>query len=165
MNTDFIKELGYKAFDSRLKRISDKMAHSVKKMYKSLHLDIEPNWYLIFMLLKNNEGLSIADIAERLGYAHSSVFITVKKMSDAGYVKLMNDKSDKRKQKVSLSAKALKSLPMLEQIWDSCEAAILQVLDEQLGIFDYLDKIDNHLDQTPFHQRFKQEYLKRTISK
>lgn len=42
---DFIKTLGYKALDSRLKRISDRMSHDVRKLYKEIDIDIEPNWY------------------------------------------------------------------------------------------------------------------------
>ncbi|MCW3466994.1 MarR family winged helix-turn-helix transcriptional regulator [Chitinophaga nivalis] len=165
MEIDLIKQLGYKAFDSRLKRISDHIAHNVKKLYKEIDLDVEPNWYLIFMLLKEHDHLSIANIAERIGYAHTSVFITVTKMSERGYVRLSTDKTDKRKQLVSLTTKATKSLPMLEQIWASCEAAILQILEDDLGIFSYLDKVDSNLEKTSFHQRFKQEYLKRTSAK
>ena len=48
MNHDFIKELGYKALDSRLKRISDRMSHDIRKLYKELDLDIEQNSYLCF---------------------------------------------------------------------------------------------------------------------
>lgn len=76
---DFIKTLGYKAFDSRLKRISDRMSHDVRKLYKEIDIDIEPNWYLIFMLLQNRGEISIADIAESLGYSHPSVVVIVKK--------------------------------------------------------------------------------------
>ncbi len=76
---DFIKTLGYKALDSRLKRISDRMSHDVRKLYKEIDIDIEPNWYLIFMLLQNRGEISIADIAESLGYSHPSVVVIVKK--------------------------------------------------------------------------------------
>ncbi len=55
MDFDFIKELGYKALDSRLKRISDRMSHDVRKFYKEFGIDVEPNWYLVFMLLQKEE--------------------------------------------------------------------------------------------------------------
>lgn len=160
MNSDFIKELGYKALDSRLKRISERMAQGVKKLYKELNYDIEPNWYLIFMLLRDKEKLSIADIANSLGYSHPSLVITIKKMNSKGYVMVKNDETDKRKQIVSLSAKAIRLLPQFETLWNSCEAAILEVINKDLGIFEYLDGIDGALEQSSFYYRFKQEYLK-----
>ena len=88
---DFIKTLGYKAFDSRLKRISDRMSHDVRKLYKEIDIDIEPNWYLIFMLLQNRGEISIADIAESLGYSHPSVVVIVK-MSEKDYLHMQKIK-------------------------------------------------------------------------
>ncbi|KMQ62957.1 transcriptional regulator MarR family protein [Chryseobacterium angstadtii] len=161
MNQDFIKELGYKALDSRLKRISDRMSHDVRKFYKEMKIDVEPNWYLVFMLLQKNKEMAIIDIAEPLGYSHPSVVAIIKKMADKGYLNIKKDSTDKRKQMISLTEKAVKMLPQLEQIWDSCENAILQVLSDDLGIFDYLDEIDSRLKSESFHNRFKSEYLKK----
>lgn len=164
MDFDLIKDLGYKALDSRLKRISDRMSHDVRKFYKDLGIDIEPNWYLVFMLLQKNGEIPITAIAEPLGYAHPSVAIIVKKMAEKGYLHVKKDSIDKRKQLVSLSAKALQLLPQLEQIWQSCERAILNMLNEDLAILQYLDNIDQELKNNSFHNRFKQEYLKTTAS-
>ncbi|AKH93985.1 MULTISPECIES: MarR family winged helix-turn-helix transcriptional regulator [Elizabethkingia] len=157
---DFIKTLGYKAFDSRLKRISDRMSHDVRKLYKEIDIDIEPNWYLIFMLLQNRGEISIADIAESLGYSHPSVVVIVKKMSEKDYLHIQKDKDDKRKQLVSLSSKATEILPELELIWQSCESAILKLLSDDLSIFSFLDDIDAELKANSFYNRFKQEYQK-----
>jgi len=164
MNLDLIKDLGYKALDSRLKRISDRMSHDVRKFYKEFNIDIEPNWYLVFMLLQKEEEIPIAAIAEALGYSHPSVVIIVKKMVDKGYLHVKKDNADKRKQMVSLSDKAIEMLPQLEQIWHSCERSILQLLADDLGILNHLDNIDLELKKKSFHDRFKQEYLKSNIS-
>lgn len=160
MDFDFIKELGYKALDSRLKRISDRMSHDVRKFYKEFGIDVEPNWYLVFMLLQKKKEMSITDIAEPLGYSHPSVVVIIKKMAEKGYLIIKKDSTDKRKQLVSLSSKAIEILPQLEQIWDSCEKAILQLLTNDLSILSYLDTIDKELKNDSFHHRFKQEYLK-----
>lgn len=160
MDFDFIKELGYKALDSRLKRISDRMSHDVRKFYKEFGIDVEPNWYLVFMLLQKKGEVSITDIAGPLGYSHPSVVVMIKKMTEKGYLIIKKDGTDQRKQMISLSPKAVEMLPELEQIWDSCEKAILKVLSEDLSILSYLDTIDQQLKNESFHDRFKQEYLK-----
>ncbi|MFT6503181.1 MAG: DNA-binding MarR family transcriptional regulator [Crocinitomicaceae bacterium] len=160
MREDFIKELGYKALDSRLKRISDRISHDIRKLYKEINVDVEPNWYLIFMLLQKNEKVSISYIAEHLGYAHPSVVVIVKKMAEKGYLKTEHDKVDKRKQIITLTYKANKLMPKLEILWNSCEKAILDIMDKDLSILTYLDKIDFNLEKTSFLFRFKEEYLK-----
>ncbi|MGE7774182.1 MarR family winged helix-turn-helix transcriptional regulator [Chitinophaga sp. NPDC101104] len=164
MQMDFIKELGYKALDSRLKRISDRIAHDVRKFYKEQGLDIEPNWYLVFMLLRHGEAVPIAAIAERLGYAHPSVVVLVRKMAEKKYLQVKQDSKDRRQQLVSLSPKAIKLLPQLEMIWNSCEKAILQVLSDDLAILRHLDRIDAALKTRSFHDRFQQAYLDSNIS-
>jgi len=164
MNLDFIKDLGYKALDSRFKRISDRMAHDVRKLYKEFNIDIEPNWYLVFMLLQKKGEISMVTIADSLGYAHPSVVALVKKMAEKDYLLIKKDQVDKRKQMISLSPKAIEMLPQLEQIWHSCESAILELLDNDLAILQYLDQIDTALKNTSFHQRFKQAYLNSTKS-
>lgn len=164
MKFDLISTLGYKALDSRLKRISDRMSHDVRRFYKELGMDIEPNWYLIFMLLQKGEEIPISAIAEPLGYTHPSVAIIVKKMADKGYLHVKKDSEDKRKQMVSLSDKAMKMLPQLEQIWHSCERAILKMLADDLAILTHLDNIDLELKNNSFHDRFKQEFLKSNIT-
>lgn len=156
---DFIKELGYKALDSRLKRISDSISHDIRKLYKELVVDVEPNWYLLFMLLQKKEKCSRSYIAEHLGYAHPSLVVIVKKMTKKGYLKTEQDQLEKRKQIISLSDKANKMIPKLEVLWASCEKSILDILDKDLSILTYLDAIDLKLKETSFHFRFKQEYL------
>jgi len=160
MEKDIIKELGYKALDSRFKRISDRMSHDIRKLYKTVNIDVEPNWYLVFGLLKDYKKMSIAEIAESLGYSHPSVVVIIKKMTAKGYINTSKDAIDKRKQIITLTDKSIKLLPELERLWTSCERAILQILEDDLKIITYLDKIDLALKTDSFHNRFKNEYFK-----
>ncbi|MTI30197.1 hypothetical protein [Xanthovirga aplysinae] len=77
---DFAKELQYLGFTMRLKRISDAMLYEGKKLYKELDVDIEPNWYVIFKLLKSRGALSVMDIADSIKMAHPSVITLTNKM-------------------------------------------------------------------------------------
>ncbi len=160
---DFIKELGYKALDTRFKRISDRMAHDVRKVYKKFDIDIEPNWYLVFMSLKEHQKLSIAEIAEKLNYAHPSVVVIIQKMKAKEYIFTENDQIDKRKQLISLTDKSVVLLPKLEKLWKSCEHSILAILGEDISILAYLDNIDLALKTTSLYERFTNEYSKQKL--
>lgn len=137
------------------------MSYDIRKLYKEFDIDVEPNWHLLFMLLQESEKVSISYIAERLGYADPSVVVIVKRMAEKGYLEVESDTKDKRKQNISLSDKAHKLIPNLEILWDSCENAILNMIDKDLSILKYLDNVDLELQKTSFHYRFKKEYLKR----
>ena len=136
------------------------MSHDIRKLYKELQIDIEPNWYLIFLLLHDHGKLSIAQIAEKLGYAHPTMVIMVKKMSSKGYVSAQTDSEDKRKQLIQLTEKSLDMLPQLEKLLLSCDHAILQILNHETGILDYLDGIETRLKSNSFYNRFHDEYFK-----
>lgn len=92
MDKDVIRSLGYKTLDSRFKRISDRMSHDIRKLYKEYNIDVEPNWHLLFMYLMEHKKSSIAEIAQGLGYAHPSVVIIVQKMTNKGYLTSYNIK-------------------------------------------------------------------------
>lgn len=136
------------------------MSHDVRKFYKEFGINVEPNWYLVFMLLQKKDEVFITDIAVPLGYSHSSVVVMVKKMTEKEYLIIKKDGTGQRKQMIALSPKAVEILPELEQILDSCEKVILKVLSEDLSILSYLDIVNQQLKNKSVHDLFKQEYLK-----
>lgn len=160
MQRDFIIELGYKALDNRLKRISDRMSHDTRRFFKLIDLDVEPSWHLVFKLLMENDKMTMAEIAEQLGYTHPSMVVLLKKMKAKGYLISEADAMDKRKQNLKLTPKFFELLPQLEQIWDSCERAIYKMLKEDLSIIKHLDVIESSLKEIPFNERFYNEYQK-----
>jgi DNA-binding MarR family transcriptional regulator len=160
MDRDFIKKLGYKALDNRLKRISDRMFHDTRKFFKQIDIDVEPSWHLVFKLLRDNTTLTMADIADQLGYSHPSMVVMLKKMAMKGYIFSEKDTIDKRKQNIKLTQKSMGLLPELEKIWDSCENAIYKMLNEDLSVMKHLDDIEASLKVMPLNERFYTEYTK-----
>jgi len=160
MEKDFIKELGYRALDNRLKRISDRMSHDTRKFFKQIDIDVEPSWHLVFKLLREYEILTMVEIAQQLGYTHPSMVVMLKKMTAKGYIVSEKDAIDKRKQNIKLTQKSIDLLPELERVWNSCEDAIYKMLKEDLSILKYLDEIEASLKSIPFNERFYNEYKK-----
>ena len=153
MKDDFMEELGYLALATRLKRISDAMVHSGRQMYKSLGLDIEPNWYLIFKLLDRHGTLSVTEIAGKLHFSHPSVITLIKKMKGNGYLESFTDKQDSRKQQVQLSAKAKQNLPQLEKIWEAGTLGVSRLFDPKDDFLGQLEKIERQLNEKDFRER------------
>jgi DNA-binding MarR family transcriptional regulator len=160
MENDFIKELGYKALDNRLKRISDRMSHDTRKFFKQIDIDVEPSWHLVFKLLREHKILTMVEIAQQLDYSHPSMVVMLKKMTAKGYIVSEKDATDKRKQNIKLTQKSIDLLPDLEQVWNSCEDAIFKLLKEDLSILNHLNEIEASLKTTPFNERFYNEYKK-----
>ncbi|TRX56202.1 MarR family transcriptional regulator [Fulvivirga sp. M361] len=153
MQEDIVKQMGYVALATRLKRISDKMSHSTRLMYKELAIDIEPNWYLVLILVRDRPGISVTKIAAALGFRHQSVVIMTNKMIQAGYLHAKRDKRDKRKSLLYLTGKAIDILPGLHKIWEVGEQVILELLNQDITIIGILDVLEQKLDKTSFGKR------------
>ena len=110
MEEDFLIEMDYAGLTARLKRLSDAFVYSTKEFYKSIDLDIEPNWHMIFLILQKNERMTVMEIAEALRLSHPAIVKLINKMKKHGYIKSEIDASDARKYQLRLSEKALEKL-------------------------------------------------------
>lgn len=152
MEEDFLRELGMLSITTRLKRITDKMLHDGKKMYQELGLDIEPNWYVIFLILDEHESLSITEIANKIQFAHPSVVAMVEKMTKKGFLISVPHETDNRKRYIQLSEKAKSKLPTYKKVW----AAGVSGMNAMIGhtnFLNLLDEIEDNLNDTGFKNR------------
>lgn len=152
MHEDFLKELGYLALATRLKRISDRMIHSGRMMYKALDMDIEPNWYMVFKLLQKHKELSVTQIADRLQLAHPSIISIIGKMTEAGYLEGNKCEKDGRRQLLQLTEKARKSLPQFEEVWEAGTRGVEKMMKEH-DILPLLGHLEAQLSKQNFKER------------
>ncbi|MCP4460959.1 MAG: MarR family transcriptional regulator [Cytophagales bacterium] len=153
MQYDFVNELGYLALATRLKRISEAIVHSGRNMYKSLGMDIEPNWFLIFKLLTKHEQLSVTEIAKKLHFSHPSVITLVSKMKERGYLQTFTDPIDSRKQLFELTEKAQTNLPEFETVWKAGTKGVADLFPADNNFLDQLETLEIQLSQSDFMER------------
>ncbi len=153
MNEDLIRQLGYANLDTRLKRISDKMSHSLRAMYRDLDMDTEPNWYLVLWIVNEQPNVSVLEIAKRLKFTHQSVMTMTHKMINKGYLQSQKDTIDKRKTVFKLTKKAEDRLPLFTQIWEIGKTVTLELLNQNTAIMEHLEQLESNLDHASFGQR------------
>ncbi|RED96604.1 MarR family winged helix-turn-helix transcriptional regulator [Marinoscillum furvescens] len=156
---DFALELGCLGFTMRLKRLADALIQDGKRMYKELGVDIEPNWYVIFRLLKREGEMSVTEISERIGMAHPSVIALTNKMMKAGYLSSNQCTDDSRRRLLNLSDKALEALPQLEEIWNAGERGVINAL-EGTNTMEILSLIEQRFSEKGFRERTIEELNK-----
>lgn len=149
---DFLPELGQDAVVVRLKRVSDVMMHDGRRLYRDLGMDIEPNWFVVFKLLKKYKRLSVTEIAEAIGLSHPSVISIVNKMQAAGYLREAKSSDDGRMRILSLSAKAKRRLPEFERVWVAGTAGFKRMMKDK-DILGMLDELEARLSEKGFRQR------------
>lgn len=149
---DFLRELGLNAVVTRMKRASDAMLHDGKRMYKELGMDIEPNWYAVFKLLRKHGSVGVMDIADAIGLSHPSVISIINKMIKAGYLKESRSPEDSRKRNLSLTPKAKKKFPEFERIWDAGTAGFKKMMSDT-DILSVLDILEDRIAAKGFRSR------------
>lgn len=151
-NGDFLSELGLNAVVTRLKRASDAMLHDGKRMYKELGMDIEPNWFAVFKLLRKHDKMNVGELAEAIGLSHPSVISIVNKMLNAGYLKESKSAKDSRQRILSLTPKAKRKMPQLEQVWDAGTAGFKKMMHDT-DILHVLDVLEDRIAERGFRER------------
>lgn len=158
MQEDFLDGLGHLGFTARFKRISDTLVYSAREHYKRINIGIEPNWHLIFLLLKKEEQLTVTDISQRLGFSHPAVIKITKGMKDRGYIESSVGPKDQRKQFLRLSEKALRELPGFEKEWANILKVIEEFVDDEL--LQTLHRLEQQLNEKSFTSRYAEKYGK-----
>lgn len=102
---NFFDQTGKKAIGSRLRMLTDKITVDAISIYKMFGIDLKPKWFPVFFILSQGEAKGITSIAKEIGHSHPSVSNIVKEMQAKGLVKEILDKTDKRKNLITLSAK------------------------------------------------------------
>lgn len=161
IHDDLIRQLGYANLDTRLKRISDQMTHSLRAMYRDLDMDTEPNWYLVFWIVNDQPSVSVMEIANKLKFTHQSVINMTNKMINKGYLSSEKDSVDKRKTIFKLTQKAEDNFPLFKQIWEIGKKVTLDLLNQNTEIMKHLELIETNLEKSSFGERIAKE-LKKT---
>lgn len=151
-NNDFLSELGLNAVVTRMKRASDAMLHDGKRMYKELGMDIEPNWFAVFKLLRKHGSMTVTELADQIGMSHPSVISIINKMMKAGYLSESRSDEDSRKRILTLTPKAEAKLPEFDAVWDAGTAGFKKMMHDT-DILQMLDRLEDRIAEKGFRQR------------
>ena len=152
MRRDFLSELGYLAFVTRLKRISDSMIHDGRRLYRDLGMDIEPNWFAVLKLIEKKGPSTVTKIADDLGFSHPSIVTMVNKMIDAGYLASKRSEDDNRKRILELTRDARKKMPEFQRVWRAGTTTLKRMLPDADAL-RLLDVIEQRQSESGFRER------------
>jgi len=153
MKDDFLLDIEYQGITARLKRLSDSMFYSIRELYAEKKLEIEPNWHLIFMLLKENKVSTITEISKVMKLSQPATIKMVEKMKQKGFIDIVTDNRDRRRKLLQLSEKALKELPEFEKVWLAGKKAMIEMLAENQEFLSSLKKFEEQNKQMSFKKR------------
>lgn len=150
---DFLTEIKFAGITSRLKRLSDDILYSTREYYKTVGLDIEPNWHLIFLLLEKSGSLTITEISKELRMSHPACVKIINKMKKKNYVTTKTDDKDLRRQLLTLSDKSKEQLPTFHKHWDACIKTMKELLEQSTNFDDDLRQIEIRIGEKSYKER------------
>ncbi|UEG53206.1 MarR family transcriptional regulator [Mucilaginibacter daejeonensis] len=153
---DLISELAELAMATRLKRLSERLAQDVNKIYKELDFDFEAKWFLVLELLSRRKVLSIVDIADELRLTHPAIVQFVDQMQKAKLITAKKDQIDGRKRMVCLTAKGKRMLDELAPVLALIKQEIQRLLSQaDHNLLSVLGQIEDALDEENLYSRIK----------
>ena len=156
METDFLQEIQHLGFTARIKRLHEKIVSSTLEHYSGLEMGIEPNWHVIFLLLKEKGKLTVTEIASILGFSHPAMIKITRKMKDQGYLETFKDPNDGRKTFIQLSQKGKKALPAFEKEWHRIQEILKELVSDVF--LDNLNQLEYNFDNLGFQERYQKRF-------
>lgn len=152
---DFIKDLGYLAVASRMKRLTDRFMRGGLEAYKSLGIDFEPRWFSVFYLIFSHETpLSISEIAASLKISHPAVIQTSQMLVRKGLIESFQDIKDRRIRRLDITEKGKELANFLLPIWNDFMAATAELFEKaDVDMLSAIERIEAQLDEEEVGER------------
>ncbi|MBN2091579.1 MarR family transcriptional regulator/GNAT family N-acetyltransferase [candidate division KSB1 bacterium] len=151
---DIIKELAELAFASRLKRLSERLAKDVSRLYHRLDLDFEARWFAILYSLNQHSPQAITELAQSLGLTHTAINQLTNEMMKKHLLSSSKEKRDERKRLIYLTPEGEAIINKLAPVWEEIRKATKELI-EATGS-DWLalmTMIEDELDKQDMYER------------
>lgn len=118
-------KVGKMGLGTRLRLLSELMLLDAEKVYALYDVPLKPKWFPVFYVLSESESaLSITEIAQEISQSHPAVIKTVKEMSKQGLVLEKKDKTDGRRNNVSLTEKGKEAHQKIQYQYEDVGLAV-----------------------------------------
>lgn len=162
----FYDTIGKLAIGSRLRQLTDMITEDAAQIYQQYDIDMNPKWWPVFYVLSKGEANTITAIAKEIGHSHPSVSKIISEMVDKGLVKEKKDKTDGRRNMVSLSPKGKEITDKIQAQYTDVNNAIEAIsantrndLWEAIGEWEFL------LEQKSLFRRVQEQKKERESRK
>lgn len=160
---DFIKELGYLAIATRLKRLTERFMRGAIEVYQAFNIDFEPRWFALFYLLYSQKAsLSISEIAQSLKISHPAVIQISQMLVKKKLIESVQDNEDRRIRRLRVTDKGNELASALQPIWNDFEIATSKMFEGTgIDMLGMIQKIEGDLDREDISDRIIKQIKKR----
>lgn len=158
---DRMRRFGAMAFASRLKRLGDRLKSEATKVYRAHGIEFNDSWFLLALVLADEENVSVTGIADAFGVSHAAVSQMAAAMERRGLVAARSDERDRRRSLLRLTPQGRDAVEALRPIW----IAVGECTDELIAstgtdVLAAVSKIEEELERTNLFTRVT-EHMKK----
>ncbi len=151
---DFVESLGALTLDHRFKRMMHRLLGEADEIYRALGLPIKGRWCSTLLLLEQEVGLTVTEVADRVRMSHPAVVQILDDMANTGLVRKVQDPADGRRRLLSLSAKGRRWMPRLHEAWNEMAKAQEEAFAATgCDVLAIMDAANAELDRKSIAQR------------
>lgn len=155
MIQDVVRELGYLALGTRLRRLGERLQAETQRVLEHRGVEI-PAAQVPFLAALDRLGPSpIGELADAIGVSQPAATRTIGLLTEAGLVASVVDRDDLRCRRVGLSARGRAFVQAGKAVvWPEIEAAVRDVCAGHAGSFlEQLAAIEDGLAEVPLLRR------------
>ena len=89
------------------------------EFYNAHGIDFNDSWFLVAFILSSDEGLSVTDMAEKLGISRAAISQMYRAMERNGLLVVHMDDRDRRRKLLFLTEEGRAAVTALEPIWNA----------------------------------------------
>ncbi|UOE50272.1 bifunctional helix-turn-helix transcriptional regulator/GNAT family N-acetyltransferase [Mucilaginibacter sp. SMC90] len=160
---EFFNKVGKMAIGSRLRMLTETVGEDAARIYNLYDIDFQPKWFPVFYVLQNGGEFTITSIAKEIGHSHPSVSKIIAEMVKNGFVVEKKDKTDGRRNMVSLSAKGLDAALKIKDQYADVTNAVEEILSQAnhdlwkaIEEWEYLLEQKSLLRRVQEHQKIRE---------
>ncbi len=125
MTEDVVKELGYLALGTRLKRLGERLQAQTQVVLEEADIDLPASHFPLLAALDRLGDLKVGELAEALGASQPGVTRMLEKLEAEGAVESMQSDADRRARSIALTRSGRQLISRAKRaVWPVVEAAV-----------------------------------------
>lgn len=155
MKPDVIRDLGYLALGTRLKRLGERLQAQTQVLLEEAGVALPASHFPILATLDRLGPLSVGEIAEAVGMSQPGVTRMLEKLQSDGLVRSTAASSDRRVRTIGLTAAGEKLVASSKRtVWPRVESAVADACRGRAeSLLPALAALEESLLKTPLNMR------------
>lgn len=159
MTQDILRELGYLALGSRLKRLGERLQADVQQASADAGLPIPAGLFPPLAALHWRGPLTVNGLAALMGLSQPGITRSIARLERLGLVRTSRGSGDRREKRVELSEEGERLAARAErELWPAVGAAVGRMCARLDGPFlEQVDAVEDALAEKPLQLRIAEE--------